>query len=100
GYPGTLEAKVTYTLTDSNELIFDYEATTDKATPVNLTQHTYFNLTGDPTNDILGHELEINANAFTPVNATLIPTGELRPVEGTPFDFTEPETIGARINAN
>ncbi len=100
GYPGTLEAKVTYTLTDSNELIFDYEATTDKATPVNLTQHTYFNLTGDPANDILGHELEINANAFTPVNATLIPTGELRPVEGTPFDFTEPETIGARINAN
>lgn len=97
GYPGTLEATVTYTLTDANELIFDYDATTDKATPVNLTQHTYFNLTGDPTSDILGHVLEINADAFTPVNSTLIPTGQLAPVDGTPFDFTEATPIGARI---
>src|SRR5690606_31211457 len=79
GYPGNLDVKVTYTLTDDNELIFDYEATTDKPTPVNLTQHTYFNLAGDDHPDILGHVLTLNADAFLPVDTTLIPTGEFRP---------------------
>ena len=101
GYPGTLQAKVTYTLAkDADTLSFDYHAVTDKATPVNLTQHTYFNLAGDGAGDILGHELMLMASRFMPVDSTLIPTGELRDVAGTPFDFRTPHTIGERIGAD
>lgn len=99
GYPGNLQAEVIYTLTDNNELKIDYKATADKKTVVNLTQHTYFNLTGGKQ-DILSHHLVLNADKFLPVDKTLIPTGELKPVANTPFDFTKPTTIGARIDAN
>jgi aldose 1-epimerase len=98
GYPGTLHARVTYTLTADDRLIVDYQATTDKATPVNLSQHTYWNLVGDASRDILGHVLTINAGAMTPVDSTLIPTGEIVPTAGTPFDFWTPTPIGARID--
>src|SRR5579871_616647 len=98
GYPGTVKAAVTYTLTDANEFKIDYQATTDKATVINLTQHTYFNLSGGKSPDVLNHQLMINADKYTPVDDGLIPTGELAPVEGTPFDFRQPTAIGARIS--
>jgi aldose 1-epimerase len=97
GYPGTLDVRVTYALTDRNELEVDYLATTDQATPVNLTQHTCFNLTGDGAGDILGHLLRIDADLMTPVHESLIPTGGLTPVAGGPFDFRTLTGIGARI---
>jgi aldose 1-epimerase len=98
GYPGNLTAEVFYYLTDDNELRIEYKATTDKKTVVNLTQHSYFNLGGKKTKDILGHRLKIDADNFTPVDTALIPTGEIRSVKGTPFDFLKAETIGSRIN--
>jgi aldose 1-epimerase len=96
GYPGNLDVKAVYTWRDDNTLRLDYTATTTRPTIVNLTQHSYFNLAGQ--GDVLGHQVMINANRFTPVDETLIPTGELRPVDGTPFDFRQPTAIGARIN--
>lgn len=98
GYPGTVKAEVTYTLTEDNRLIIDYHATTDKPTVINMTNHTYWNLAGGKASDILGHILTINADRYTPVDSTLIPTGELASVEGTPFDFRTPTAIGARID--
>jgi aldose 1-epimerase len=98
GFPGTLHVTATYTLTDNNELHLDFSATTDKPTVCNLTAHSYFNLRGQGNGDILGHEVCINADKFTPVDKELITTGEIKPVAGTPFDFRKPTAIGARIN--
>jgi len=100
GYPGQLTVHVTYTLHPDNSLSIAYEATTTKPTVVNLTNHTYFNLSGKTNTTILNHRLTILADRFTPVDKTLIPTGELRPVKGTPFDFTNVAVIGARIETN
>ena len=97
GYPGKLDAKVTYKLTDENELRLDYEATTDETTVLNLTNHSYFDLSGQAAGKILDHIVQIKADRFTPVNEHLIPTGELKPVQGTPFDFTQPKKAGERI---
>ena len=97
GYPGAVAVQVTYTLNEADELIVDYEASTTKATPINLSQHTYWNLHGDGRGDILDHVLTLDASAFTPVDSTLIPTGQIAPVAGTPFDFRQPTVIGARI---
>jgi aldose 1-epimerase len=98
-YPGTLHCTVTYTLTTKNELKIEYIAETDKPTFANLTQHSYFNLKDGGASDILGHELMIKASKFTPVDKDLIPTGELRPVAGTPFDFNQPTAIGVRLSS-
>lgn len=98
GYPGNLDVTVTYTLTTDHELRIDYRATTDAATPFNPTNHSYFNLLGEGDGTVLGHELVLAAERFTPVNAGLIPTGELAIVSGTPFDFRTPHAIGARID--
>ncbi len=100
GYPGALTAHVTYQLTNDDTLRIGYQATTTAPTPVNLTNHSYFNLSGDPERPILDNVLTIKADRFTPVDATLIPTGELRPVAGTPFNFRQPIAIGARIADN
>jgi aldose 1-epimerase len=100
GYPGNLRLKITYRLTHEDELVVDYYAVTDKATPVNLTQHSYFNLKGEGNGSILDHELMLNSGKFTPVNGELIPTGNISSVEGTPFDFTSAKTIGLDINQN
>lgn len=100
GYPGTVDVTVTYLLTTEGALRVEYDAVTDAPTPVNLTQHTYFNLTADPRREILGHRLRLNADAITPVDATLIPTGELMPVDETAFDFRDEQPIGARVDAD
>jgi aldose 1-epimerase len=98
GYPGTLDAEVVYSLTDDNEIVVRFSATTDRPTPVNLTQHSYFNLAGiEGCGDILGHELFIDAAGFVPIDAESIPLGGVRPVDGTPFDFRQPRAIGSRI---
>ena len=99
GYPGNLNIEVLYTLNNNNEWVISYKATTDKKTVVNLTQHSYFNLTADANNDILSHQVTILADNLLPVDKGLIPTGELKPVVNTPFDFNKPTAIGARIDA-
>jgi len=98
GYPGTLKARVTYTLTDANELIIDYRAATDRATPVNLSNHTYFNLAGEGSATVLDHELMIDAEEMLSIGKTSIPTGKIASVAGTPFDFRHPKPVGRDIN--
>ncbi|HZF74088.1 MAG TPA: aldose epimerase family protein [Gemmatimonadaceae bacterium] len=98
GYPGTVHAAVIYTLTADDRLIVEYSANTNKATPINLSQHSYWNLAGGASRDVLSHVLTINADSITPVDSTLIPTGEIAPVQGTPFDFRTPTAIGARVD--
>ena len=98
GYPGNLELTIIYTLADDNSLVVDYHASTDKATPINVTQHTYFNLKGEGQGTILDHKLMLNAKTFTPVDESLIPTGEMPAVAGTPFDFTTAKAIGRDID--
>ncbi len=100
GFEGTLTAKVKYTLTDDNRVVIDYSAVCDKDTVMNFTNHAYFNLCGSAMCDVLGHVLQMNTPYFTPTDADSIPTGELRSVKGTAFDFTEPHTIGERIHAD
>jgi len=100
GFPGTVNVAVVYTWTDNNEIIMDYAYSTDKKTVVNVTNHAYFNLHGAGNGDILDHVLTLKGSAFTPVDSVMIPTGEIRPVAGTPFDFTTPHTIGERIGEN
>ena len=100
GFPGEVKASITYTWTDNNEIVMDYEWSADKKTIVNLTNHAYFNLHGTGNGDILDHEFTIKASAFTPVDSVMIPTGEIRSVAGTPFDFTSPHTLGERIGEN
>ncbi|MFA6082961.1 aldose epimerase family protein [Mucilaginibacter sp.] len=100
GFPGNLKVKVTYTITDDNAMKVSYEATTDKTTVVNLTNHAFFNLNGESSGTILDHLVQIHADNYTPVDSTLIPTGKVEPVAGTPFDFTKATTIGARINTS
>jgi len=100
GFPGTVNAALTYTWTDNNEIVMEYVCTTDKKTVVNVTNHAYFNLHGAGNGDILDHILTLKASAFTPVDSVMIPTGEIRPVAGTPFDFNTPHKIGERIGDN
>lgn len=97
GFPGNVDVELVYTWTDNNEIVMDYKCTTDKRTVVNVTNHAYFNFHGAGNGDILDHEVTLKATAFTPVDSVMIPTGEIRPVAGTPFDFTTPHTIGERI---
>jgi aldose 1-epimerase len=100
GYPGNMDVEATYTWNDKNEIVIEYKCSTDKKTVLNITNHAYFNLHGAGNGDILDHQLTINASKFTPVDSNLIPTGEVRPVAGTPFDFTSAHTVGERINEN
>ncbi len=100
GYPGNVNLSVSYSLTDQNEIVIDYLASTDKTTILNVSNHSYFNLSGDPSQTILSHQVKLFASKFTPVDSTLIPTGELKDVKGTAFDFTTPKTIGRDIEMN